>query len=138
MQLEKFDGANYLDYHRRARRELVVPEVPLLQEDGLARRRLPRRSAGPPEHRREIDTPLANEEFKSFKGLNGGKPVENTLYYHYARLIEALFAAERVRVLLDDPDILSTDILNTRQDFQGAGRGRHRSPARHADPPLLG
>ena len=71
---------------------------------------------------------------KLFKALGNGKPVENTLYYHYARLIETLFAIERVQVLLDDPDILSTDILNTRQGFQGRGRGRHRSAARHAVP----
>jgi NAD-reducing hydrogenase large subunit len=55
-------------------------------------------------------------------------PVENTLYYHYARLIEALFAAERVQVLLDDPDIMSTDILNTRQDFKGEGVGVIEAP----------
>jgi NAD-reducing hydrogenase large subunit len=75
-----------------------------------------------------IDTPLANEEFKTFKGLSGGKPVENTLYYHYARLIEALFAAERVRVLLDDADIMSTDIMNTRQQWTGQGVGVIEAP----------
>jgi NAD-reducing hydrogenase large subunit len=50
------------------------------------------------------------------------------LYYHYARLIETLFAAERVRVLLDDPDILSTDILNTHHNFQGVGVGVIEAP----------
>jgi NAD-reducing hydrogenase large subunit len=39
--------------------------------------------------------------------------VEGTLYYHYARLIEDLYAVERTRQLLEDPDILSTDILQT-------------------------
>ncbi|RME71350.1 MAG: Ni/Fe hydrogenase subunit alpha, partial [Chloroflexi bacterium] len=48
--------------------------------------------------------------------------------YHYARLIETLFAAERVRVLLDDPDILSTDILNTRQELRGEGVGVIEAP----------
>jgi NAD-reducing hydrogenase large subunit len=51
----------------------------------------------------KIDTPLAAEEFKFWKSINNGKPVENTLYYHLARLIEALFAVERVTMLLNDP-----------------------------------
>ncbi|GAB4494006.1 MAG: Ni/Fe hydrogenase subunit alpha [Anaerolineales bacterium] len=76
----------------------------------------------------KIDTPLANEELKVFKALNGGKPVENTLYYHYARLIEALFATERVRVLCEDKDILSTDILNTRKNYTGHGVGVIEAP----------
>ncbi len=44
---------------------------------------------------------MANEEFKAWKQINNGKPVENTLLYHFARLIETLFAIERVRMLLD-------------------------------------
>jgi NAD-reducing hydrogenase large subunit len=58
----------------------------------------------------KMGTPLADEELKLFKGLNGGRPVEGSLYYHYARLIELVYALERAAVLLDDPDILSTDI----------------------------
>lgn len=76
----------------------------------------------------KIDTPLANEELKLFKALTPGKLVENTLYYHYARLIEALFAAERVRVLCEDKDILSTEILNTRRNFTGHGVGIIEAP----------
>ena len=60
--------------------------------------------------------------------MSGGKPVENTLYYHYARLIEALFAVERVRVLCEDKDILSTDILNTRKNWTGHGVGVLEAP----------
>jgi NAD-reducing hydrogenase large subunit len=58
----------------------------------------------------KINTPLAQEEFKLFKQINGGKPVEGSLYYHYARLIEVLYAMEHIGELLDDPDILSTDV----------------------------
>jgi len=75
-----------------------------------------------------IETPMANEELKVFKAINDGAPVENTLYYHYARMIETLFAAERVRVLLDDPDILSNDILNTHQEPTGHGVGVIEAP----------
>jgi NAD-reducing hydrogenase large subunit len=76
----------------------------------------------------QIDTPIANAELKVFKGLNTGKPVENTLYYHYARLIEILFALERVEQILNDPNALSNDILNTRQNFQGQAVGVIEAP----------
>jgi NAD-reducing hydrogenase large subunit len=76
----------------------------------------------------KIDTPLASEEFKAYRAINGGKPLENTLYFHYARLIETLFAAERVEALLNDPDILSKDILNTRREFRGEGVGVIEAP----------
>ena len=76
----------------------------------------------------KIDAPLANEEFKRYRAMYGGKPIENTLHYHYARLIETLFAAERVRFLLDDPDILSTDILNTHHNPQPEGVGVIEAP----------
>lgn len=58
----------------------------------------------------KIKTPLASEEFRLFKQINGGKPVEPSLYYHYARLIETVYAVERATELLEDPDILSTGI----------------------------
>jgi NAD-reducing hydrogenase large subunit len=59
-----------------------------------------------------IGTPLAQEEFKLFKQINGGMPVEGSLYYHYARMIEALYCLERIDQLLDDPDIMSNNVRN--------------------------
>ncbi|MCX7796720.1 MAG: Ni/Fe hydrogenase subunit alpha [bacterium] len=76
----------------------------------------------------KIDTPLAQEEFKNFKSINGGKPVEGSLYYHYARLIEDLFAAERAKELLLDPDILSDDIINTTGKILPEGVGVIEAP----------
>jgi NAD-reducing hydrogenase large subunit len=43
-------------------------------------------------------------------------------------LIETLFAAERVTELLNDPDILSTDILNTHREIKGRGVGVIEAP----------
>ena len=42
----------------------------------------------------------------------GGKPVHNTLAFHWARLIEALYAAERVLELSRDPELTSPDTVN--------------------------
>lgn len=127
-QLEKFDGRNYLDYvaeHVEPWSYLKFPYYKKLGWPGGVYRVGPLGRLNTADH---IETPLAQEEMKIWKSLNGGKPVENTLYFHYARLIECLFAAERVRILLDDPDILSTDILNTRTDFKGEGVGFIEAP----------
>jgi NAD-reducing hydrogenase large subunit len=76
----------------------------------------------------KLDTPLAQEEWLKYRALNNGLPIEPTLMYHYARLIETLFAIEKVEVLLDDPDILSREVLNTRQQPQREGVGVIEAP----------
>ncbi|MCW4017302.1 MAG: Ni/Fe hydrogenase subunit alpha [Candidatus Bathyarchaeota archaeon] len=56
-------------------------------------------------------TPLAQAECEvMFKTL--GKPVHGTLAFHWARLIELLYAAERAVELAKDPEITSTNIRN--------------------------
>jgi len=42
----------------------------------------------------------------------GGKPVHSTLAYHWARLIELLYAAEHTLELSRDPEITSTNVRN--------------------------
>jgi len=76
----------------------------------------------------KIDTPLAQEEFEIYHQINDGKPVNHTLYYHYSRLIEVLFAIERVREILNEPDLLGKDILNKNFDFKGEGVGVIEAP----------
>lgn len=75
-----------------------------------------------------ISTPLAQAEFKNFKKINGGRPVENTLYYHYTRLIEGVYALERARQILEEPDICSTDILTPSNTVTGEGVGCVEAP----------
>lgn len=55
-------------------------------------------------------TPLADKEFERFKNLNNGKPVLNSFYYHYARLIEIIYCIERIEELLNEPQTLDTNI----------------------------
>ncbi len=127
-QLEKFDGKNYLDYILEHVENWSYLKFPYYKKMGYPQGVYRVGPLGRLNTSDKIDTPLANEELKKFKSFNGGKPVENTLYYHYARLVEILFAAERVRMLCEDPDILSTDILNTKQTFQGQGVGVIEAP----------
>ena len=55
-------------------------------------------------------TPLADKEYKRFYETLGGKPVNSTLAYHWARVIELLYAAERAKELINDPEITSSKI----------------------------
>jgi NAD-reducing hydrogenase large subunit len=127
-QLEKFDGRKYLDYIAEHVESWSYLKFPYYKKMGWPQGVYRVGPLGRLNASDQIDTPLANAEFKLFRAIGNGKPVENTLYYHYARLIEALFATEKVRVLLDDPDILSTDILNTRKDYRGEGVGVIEAP----------
>lgn len=75
-----------------------------------------------------IGTPKADAELAEWKSLGGGKPVQGTLYYHYARLVEALHALERIGQLLDDPDIMSKDLYVPSDTITGHGVGCLEAP----------
>jgi F420-non-reducing hydrogenase large subunit len=55
-------------------------------------------------------TPKAQEAYEEYLKTLGGPPVHHTLANHWARLIELLYAAERMQELANDPDIISPDI----------------------------
>jgi F420-non-reducing hydrogenase large subunit len=57
-------------------------------------------------------TPLANKEYKKMFETLGGKAINSTLAFHWARLIELLYATERTMELIKDPEITSTKIRN--------------------------
>jgi NAD-reducing hydrogenase large subunit len=128
VQLEKFDGRNYLDIISEHVENWSYLKFPYYKKLGYPEGVYRVGPLGRLNASDKIDTPLANAEHKLFKALNDGKPVENTLYYHYARLIEALFAAERVRILLDDPDILNNEVQNTHHQVTGEGVGVIEAP----------
>jgi len=58
-----------------------------------------------------IATPLANKELEEFRA-SFGRPAHLTLLYHWARLIELVYAAERATELLNDAEIMEP---NTRK-----------------------
>jgi NAD-reducing hydrogenase large subunit len=75
-----------------------------------------------------IGTPLADSEFHRFKKLGTDGIVQGSLYYHYARLIEALYAAERIKTLLEDELICSTEIRVNSTTFNEQGIGVIEAP----------
>ncbi len=68
-------------------------------------------------------TPLAQEHYEQFFSTLGGKPVHHTLAMHWARLIELLYAAERLLELSRDPDITNPNIriIPTETPDEGVG-----------------
>lgn len=69
-----------------------------------------------------IPTPLAQAELEEFRALNDGKPNPHCLHYHYARLIETLHAAEVMRDLLHDPDLLEGELtVKGEKHYKGIG-----------------
>ena len=118
-ELERFAGRDYLDYIAEHVENWSYLKFPYYKKLGWPNGVYRVGPLGRLNTVTHLATPLAQAELEVFKQFMPGRPVENTLYYHYARLVEALFAAERVQVLLDDPDSLSTEILNTRQWLAG-------------------
>jgi len=68
-------------------------------------------------------TPLAQAEYEKMFDTLGGKPVHATLAFHWARLIELLYAAERLLELCQDNDITSPEVrtIPTATPDEGVG-----------------
>ncbi len=68
-------------------------------------------------------TTLAQQEYEKMYGVLGGKPVHATLAMHWARLIELLYAAERMYELITDEDITGKELRTpiTKTPNEGIG-----------------
>ena len=68
-------------------------------------------------------TPLAQAEYERMYDTLGGKPVHATLATHWARVIELMYAAERLQELVRDPEITSKEIrtIPTSEPSEGVG-----------------
>ncbi len=73
-------------------------------------------------------TPLAQQEYERMYQVLGGKPAHNTLAFHWARLIEALQAAEAMVALLEDKEITSPDIRRVPTETPTEGVGVVEAP----------
>ena len=127
-KLEEFESADYLDHIGEHVEDWSYLKFPFYRKMGwpegsyrvgpLARLNVAEK----------INTPLAQKEFLNFKAINNSKPVEATLWYHYARLIEALYAIERVREILEDPRVMADTVVNDPKAFVGKGVGCLEAP----------
>ena len=109
--LDDVEGQEYLQHFREDVKSWSYMKFPYLKklgpEQGWYR-------VGPLARLNVVDfipTPLAQTEFEAFKSATGGKPNDRCMHTHWARLIEVLHAAEKMRELLQDPDILGSDLV---------------------------
>ncbi|GAI29082.1 unnamed protein product, partial [marine sediment metagenome] len=70
-----------------------------------------------------MTTPLAQAEYEKMFDTLGGKPVHATLAFHWARLIELLYSAERLLELCQDNEITSPEVrtIPTATPDEGVG-----------------
>ncbi len=62
-----------------------------------------------------IPSALAEAQRREFLASGKGVPIHAPLAYHWARMVELLHCIEVIQVLLDDPDLLSGELMATGQ-----------------------
>lgn len=72
-------------------------------------------------------TPAAQEELEEFRQLFG-RPAQATLLYHYARLIEEVYACEHAIEMLEDPEITDPNVRAEVEPKAGRGVGCVEAP----------
>lgn len=115
----KFEGKDYLSYIGEHVEEWTYSKFPYLKKIGwkglVAGVDSGAYRVGPLGRLNASDgmaTPLAQAEYELMYKTLGGKPVHSTLAFHWARLIELLYAAEHALELSKDPEITSPNIRN--------------------------
>ena len=70
----------------------------------------------------QISTPFAEHERKEFVDYAGGSPMHAPLAYHWTRMIEMLHAAEEIKNLLHDDDLLGSELMvKGERQMEGVG-----------------
>jgi F420-non-reducing hydrogenase large subunit len=73
-------------------------------------------------------TPKAQEAYQQLYKTLGGRPVHHTLANHWARLIELLYAAERMQELANDPEIINPNVRTIPKEIPKEGIGVVEAP----------
>ncbi|MHA1297955.1 MAG: Ni/Fe hydrogenase subunit alpha [Candidatus Helarchaeota archaeon] len=77
----------------------------------------------------KMATPLAEAARKEMYDTFGTTVIHNVFAYHWARIIEVVEAIEMIKTLLEDPDIVSTDIKTMDvEPKEGVGIGITEAP----------
>ncbi|MCB2205779.1 Ni/Fe hydrogenase subunit alpha [bacterium] len=124
---DQVDYQNYLDYIAEDVRDWSYMKFPFIKslgvDDGWYR-------VGPLARVNAcdfIDTPEAEAARKEFMAVTDGKPNNLTMAYHWARMIETLHSIEKIRELLEDPDLQGTDLV-VKGDRRPEGVGLIEAP----------
>jgi NAD-reducing hydrogenase large subunit len=124
---DQVDYQNYLDYINEEVRDYSYMKFPFIKslgpQDGWYR-------VGPLARVNTadfIDTPLAEAARKEFMAVTDGKPNNLTLAYHWARMIENLHSIEKIKDLLNDPDLQGKGLV-VKGERRGEGVGLIEAP----------
>jgi len=125
--LNDVDYQDYLDYINEEVRDWSYMKFPFLKEFGKKEgwyRVGPLARLNTCEF---IPTPLAQKEFEIYKAYTNGKPNNSSMHMHWARLIELLHSAEMIKDLLNDPDLMSGELV-TKGEKKSEGVGLIEAP----------
>lgn len=73
-------------------------------------------------------TPIAQEAYEEYLAGLGMKPIHHTLANHWARVVEMIYAAERMIEILDDPEIASDNLRTIPSETPKRGVGVVEAP----------
>ncbi|MGE5325896.1 MAG: Ni/Fe hydrogenase subunit alpha, partial [Deltaproteobacteria bacterium] len=73
-------------------------------------------------------TPRAQEACEKLFATLGGKPVHHTLAFHWARVVEMIYAAERFLELAEDPEIVDPNVRTIPTAIPKVGMGVVEAP----------
>jgi NAD-reducing hydrogenase large subunit len=113
-----FDGASdqgYLDLIEEEVKPWTYMKFPFLKSLGAE---LGSYRVGPLARMQNCDfipSPLAEVQRRDFIACGKGEPIHAPLAYHWARMVELLHCIEVIQALLDEPDILSGELMATGQ-----------------------
>jgi len=133
-EVHRFKPSDYLDYISERVEPWTYTKFPYLkkigwkgfidgQESGVYR-------VGPLARLNVIDkisTEKAQQAYERYLDA-GGKPVHFSMFAHWARLIEMLYASERIQELTQSEDILSKEVINYDGEYVGEGVGVVEAP----------
>jgi NAD-reducing hydrogenase large subunit len=125
--LDGVDPTNYQDYLAEAVEPFSYLKSPYFKPagypEGIYR-------VGPLARLNIVDrcgTPKADAERAEFRGLQGGV-ILSSFHQHYARLVEILYAIEKIEQILSEPDILNTHVRAFARPNRSEGIGVAEAP----------
>lgn len=127
--IHQFEANDYLDYIEEKVQPWSYLKFPYLKQIGFPEGNY---RVGPLARlniAENVPTEKASELFSEYKDQYG--IAQNALLYHYARLIELMYASERAVKLLEDDSITGTDLrqglsesLQTKEEAKASGESR--------------
>ena len=137
LEFTRYPASEYLDHVAEHVEPWTYLKFPFLKkigwkgfEDGADERRLFRHAADPAQRGQAASLLRAHRNsLRSSTPLSAaGSPSTTRLATHWARLIELLYAAERMLELATDPEITSPDVRAIPQRVAGIGVGSVEAP----------